>query len=422
MVWDGRQWLSDPRGTRVLGLTKGVASRVRREAKELPEGSKERKAGMKWAKLTQSSGRRKAMVDLVKGEIEGLAQPKDFDANRMLLTVANGTLDLTTGKLGPFKSGDMLTKASDVIFNPAARSELWETYLAEILPDEEVRRFFQTFVGYCLTGSIKERKIVVCYGLGRNGKSVLLRVLHELLGPYAGTIRPDMLLVRSGEPHPTEEAALLGKRLVVTSELRKGKRFDEEKVKALTGGDVRAARRMHEDFWDMKPTAKIIVAANHKPSVADASDSFWDRMVLVPFGVRIADDKVDKDLMEKLFADLPAVLNWAVEGCLRWQAEGLTVPAIIKASSDEYRAAEDKLADFLAENFEFVAFDASRVTNKDVMAKASEWFKANNIYMPSDRTIAERLLEGGAERTRSNGVRYWARLKLKSKKSEQSVG
>ena len=287
-----------------------------------------------------------------------------------------------------------------------------------MLPDPDVREFLQTFVGYCLTGSIKERLIVVFYGLGRNGKSVLLRVLYELLGPYAGTIRPDMLLVRGGEPHPTEEAALQGKRLVVTSEVRKGRRFDEEKVKGLTGGDKRAARRMHEDFWDLEPTAKIIVAANHKPGVSDASDSFWDRMALVPFKVRIPDEAVDKELMGKLFLELPGILNWAIGGAVRWHTAGLTIPDAIRDAAAEYRASEDRLADFLSECFVFEPL--RQIKCSEVAEIAKEWFPRNNLPTPSNKALSERMLEAGAERHRTNEARYWRGVSRRNH-SEQSA-
>lgn len=422
MVWDGKRWMEDPRGTRVLGLTKAVAASLRKEADEVEAAGGDGAKLRKWRQKCLSAGRRKAMVELARAEEEVLARPKDFDANRMLFTTGNGTIDLATGTLRPWNKADMLTQAAeDVIYVPGRTNETWDNYLADILPDPDVRRFFQTFIGYCLTGSVKERKIVVCYGLGRNGKSVLLRVLYKLLGPYAGTIRPDMLLVRGGDPHPAEEAALLGKRLVVTSEIEKGRRFDASKVKALTGGDIRAARRMHENFWDLEPTAKIIVATNHKPTVSDASDSFWDRMCLVPFKVRIADAKVDKDLMEKLFADLPSILNWAVEGTLRWVKEGLVVPDAVRESSAEYRAAEDKMADFLAECLEFTCL--GKIANRDVIALAKDWCSKNGLpYAFSDKAVGDRLLEAGAVRAKTNGARIWRGVQERGKKAEHPAG
>lgn len=411
MVWDGQRWLADPKGTRVLGLTAELAGRVYAEWKAA-EDEEERDRLWAWYLQTQSASRRKAVVELARGEVQALARPEEFDANKLLLTVPNGTLDLRTGAIRPHNPADMLTQATNVIFDPKASSPLWQAFLEKVLPDAEVRDFLQKFVGYCLTGSVKERMIVVLYGRGRNGKSVLLRVLYELLGPYAGTIRPDMLLVRGGEPHPTEEAALQGKRLVVTSEVRKGRRFDEEKVKGLTGGDIRAARRMQEDFWDLKPTAKIVVAANHKPGVADASDSFWDRMALIPFKVRLADDEVDKDLFEKLCKELPGILNWAVEGCLAWQKDGLVRPGSVREASEAYRAAEDRMADFVSEHLEFNPL--GRINHSEVMELAKTWCGANNVFVFSDKAVGERLMEAGAERVKSNGVRLWRGVKRRN--------
>ena len=45
----------------------------------------------------------------------------------------------------------------------------------------------------------------------------------------------------------------------------------------------------------------------------------------------------------------PAILAWAVEGCLRWREEGLGVPAVVEAATEEYRLDMDPLKDFLAD-------------------------------------------------------------------------
>lgn len=415
MVWDGTRWCPDPKGTSVLWLTGEVAPKIYAEWRSA-EDDEERKRLWGWYQASRSAGRAKAMVELVRGSPRAQARPEEFDANKTLFNARNGTIDLTTGKLRDFRPEDMLTQIADVVYNPAAKAPLWEQFLAEVLPDPEVREFLQTYVGYCLSGSVKERLIVVFYGLGRNGKSVLLRVLYSLLGPYCGTIRPDMLLVKGHDPHPTEEAALLGKRLVVTSEVRKGRRFDEEKVKGLTGGDIRAARRMHEDFWDLKPSAKIIVAANHKPGVSDASDSFWDRMALVPFKVRIADEKVDKDLLEKLSNELPGILNWALEGAVRWSTNGITMPTVIRDAGDSYRASEDKMSEFFADCIEFTPLGQAK--HSEIMELVVEWAAKNNVPKPSDRTVGDRLQESGAERYRTNNARYWRGVSIRNNKAK----
>ena len=404
MVWDGQRWCPDPKGKTMLWLTEEIVPRIHGEWM-LADNKDDKDRLWAWWHQSQSAPRKRAMVELVAGYPAAEARPEEFDADQMLFNTADGTLDLTTGTLRPYNPADFLTHTSAVHFVTNAKAPQWETFLAQVLPDPDVRQWLQTFIGYCLTGSVKERRIVVFFGTGRNGKSVLLRVLYELLGPYAGTIRPDMLLAKGHETHPTEEAALFGKRLVVTSEVQKGRRFDEEKVKGLTGGDVRAARRMHEDFWDLKPSAKIVVAVNHKPGVADASNSFWDRMVLVPFKVRIADEEVDKDLLKKLTAELPGILNWALEGCLRWQKEGMPIPETLQVASAAYRASEDRLADFFAECVEF--HPLGQVKHSELMELAKEWCERNGVYKPSDKAIGERLIESGAERYRSNGVRYW---------------
>jgi putative DNA primase/helicase len=65
------------------------------------------------------------------------------------------------------------------------------------------------------------------------------------------------------ERHPTDLAMLRGARFVVAQETRSGRRWDETKIKALTGGDPISARFMRGDFFTYMPQFKLIVAGNH---------------------------------------------------------------------------------------------------------------------------------------------------------------
>lgn len=69
----------------------------------------------------------------------------------------------------------------------------------------------------------------------------------------------------------------------------------------------------------------------------------------MPFGVQIAEDERDKDLAEKLREASPAILRWAVDGCLAWLRDGLCPPDAVRAATEAYRAESDQVGRFLAE-------------------------------------------------------------------------
>jgi putative DNA primase/helicase len=160
--------------------------------------------------------------------------------------------------------------------------------------------------------------------------------LLAVFGEYAGSAVEHLLLAKGGDSHPTELADLFGKRLVVASEISDGRTWNAARVKLLTGGDRVKARRMREDFWEFDPTHKFIVLSNPRPR-ADASDmALWERLKLVAFD-QCFKAKPDKKLKEKLRGHLPAVLAWAVQGCLAWQKDGLVVSTSVTAATEEYR-------------------------------------------------------------------------------------
>jgi putative DNA primase/helicase len=272
-----------------------------------------------------------------------------MDRDPFLLNVENGTLDLRTGKLREYRRGDLITRLAPVRYSSAAEITTWSRVLSEIFRgDAELIHFWQMLCGICLTGDVSPQILPVLYGSGANGKSTILNVLLEILGPdYAMSAPPGLLTLRKGERHPTELAALFGKRLVVDSETAEGAQFNESLVKQLTGGDKISARRMREDFWTFAPSHKILLCTNHKPEIRETKNAIWRRVKLVPFDVAIPQDKQDPRLPEKLRAEYPGILSWCVEGCRDWQENGLHIPKVVEDATQRYRAEQDVLAEFL---------------------------------------------------------------------------
>jgi putative DNA primase/helicase len=195
--------------------------------------------------------------------------------------------------------------------------------------------------GYCLTGSVSEHALFFWYGTGANGKSTFANVKRRLLGDYASPIGSELLMWSNHDRHPTELAKLRGVRLAVASEIERGKTWAESKIKALTGGDEIQARFMRQDFFEFTPQFKLVIIGNHKPSLRAVDEAIRRRLHLVPFTVTIPPAKRDKHLEAKLMAEGPAILRWAIDGCLEWQRQGLDPPKIVQAATQEYLASED---------------------------------------------------------------------------------
>ena len=187
------------------------------------------------------------------------------------------------------------------------------------------------------------------YGLGGNGKTVLLSTVTGILADYHTVAPIEMLLASKHERHPTELAGLLGRRMVTAVETEGGKRWAEAKIKHLTGGEQVSARFMCRDFFQFTPQFKLVAAGNHKPSLNTVDEAMRRRFNLVPFTVTIPQRERDTELGEKLKAEWPQILQWLIDGCAEWQEHGLAAPKAVSAATEEYLAAQDTVKNWVAE-------------------------------------------------------------------------
>jgi putative DNA primase/helicase len=411
LAWDDARWCADETAE-VYRRAKDAVREIYAEAVGM--GESERKTISRWAISSETRGRIDAMIALARSEPGVPVLPDQLDADRWLLNVANGTVDLRTGVLREHRRGDFITKLAPVDFNPAAKCPLWTVFLRRIMAENEALiMFLQRAVGYSLTGDVSEQVLFLLYGTGANGKSTFIDVVLSVLGGYATMTAPGLLLSSRNDRHPTEVADLFGARFAASVEVGEGRRMAEERVKQLTGGDRVKARRMQEDFWEFAPTHKLWIAANHKPVIRGTDLAIWRRIRLVPFTVAIPKEEQDRGLPGKLKAEAAGILAWAVQGCLNWQREGLATPAAVDVATGDYREEMDILADFIAERC--VEDEGAESTAGKLYDAYAVWAKLNGDKFPlSKRAFGLRLGERGFESVKQgkSRVRSWRGIRL----------
>jgi len=408
LSWDGSRWAEDPEGLSALRATGVVVSWLHENHGGTVENHE---AAFKWAVKTEERKGRNSMVALAKTCYLPV-QFEDLDADPWLFNVANGVLDLRTAELLPPSPERLITKQSPIVFDPDAQCPLWRRFLHRIFDgDVELVSYMQRLAGYCLTGSVEEQMLSFFYGNGSNGKSTLTVVLQKLLGEYACSSPSTLLLARSNDQHPTAFADLRGIRLTVCQETEQGKAWDESLVKQLTGDDIIRARRMHKDFFEFRPSHKIVMSGNHKPTVKGVDHGIWRRVRLVPFAATIGDGEKDKKLMLKLMAELPGILNWALEGCLLWQTHGLGTCAAVDAGTQEYREEEDVIGQF----FETSAMLAPEAltARRDLYRAYDNWSRGQGEIPMSTKGFTQKMVAKGFKMKKVQGERYWIGVGLK---------
>ena len=421
LAWDGKRWQLDDSGLwqqAAVETSRALFDEAMAESRAASGDEvrgKRAKANLAWASKTQNSARITSMVTLARSTPSVVITHDKLDADAMVLNVANGTLDLRTGRLREHRRDDLITKLAPVVFDAKATAPTWAAFIERAMGGSaELVDYLQRIVGYALTGEVREHVLGFFFGGGANGKSTFLSTLHAMLGDYASPAPRGLLFRSRGERHPTELASLHGRRFVTCSEIEEGQAFDEALVKDITGGDPIECRRMREDFWSFAPTHKLFLAGNHKPTVRGDDEGIWRRMRLVPWTVTIPEAERDTALPDKLRAELPGILAWAVRGCLEWQAKGLDAPAAVRDATSKYREENDTLGEFFRLS---VAFEAGATIARKALREAYQAHCTDNGAEPfGAKRFASRLREHGVtETTVREGMRVvdgWKGVRL----------
>ncbi|WP_236571682.1 phage/plasmid primase, P4 family [Rhodovarius lipocyclicus] len=320
-----------------------------------------------------------------------------WDADPYLLATPGGVVDLRTGRMRHAKPADMMTRITavgpDRQGGPPAR---WLHFLDEATGhDAALATFLQRWCGYCLTGDTKEHALLFGYGPGGNGKSVFLNTVARIMGDYAVVAAMDTFTASLGDKHPTDLAMLRGARLVTATETEEGRAWAESRIKQMTGGDPITARFMRQDFFTFTPQFKLTLVGNHKPVLKNVDDAAKRRFNIVPFLHQPATP--DRELESKLRDEWPAILAWMIEGCMAWQAEGLTRPAAVQAATDEYFEVQDHFGRWLAECC--ILDDTLFTKPTHLLSSFQQWCRENG-----EPDSDNRRLRGMIERT--PGLRY----------------
>ena len=408
-VWNGRRWKLDESGA-VERKAKKTVMRMYEEA-AAETNDELRKALGKWAQNSESRGHIVAMIELAKSEAGVPVDLSELDADPWLLNVWNGTIDLRTGELRKHRRDDLSTKLVPIEYDHDAQCPRFKKFLRRIFADNQALiNFLQRSVGYCLTGSTREQVIFILWGRGANGKTTLIEVICDCLGDYSRSADSSLLLTRKSDGIRNDVARLAGARFVSTAETEAGRLMAETLVKQLSGGDKVTARFLYSEFFEFNSQFKLFLATNHKPVIRGTDNAIWRRIKLIPFEVTIPEKEQDKSLPQKLRAELPGILAWAVRGCLRWQTDGLGQPEQVLTATQEYREEMDTLGAFVKDRC--ITQDRAKVRSGELYIAYKGWCESNGERALTQQKLGTALAERGLKPYRTGRERGWTGVRL----------
>lgn len=411
IFWDGCRWATDLDGCTERAAD--IAAESMKLEAQYYEKSGDEDLAKAFGKHVKSSRSNKSKTNLLKEVQHNMPiMPFQLDKHKMAFNVPNGTLSLKTGQLVPHERKHFITKFSPIEYTDNADCPLWQKFLDDIFGgDKDLIRYIQKAVGYSMTGDVSEQCVFFLYGTGRNGKSTFLDVLREIFGEYVSNIQPETIMVKNGMGNGinSDIARLKGARMVTTVEPNEGVRINEGLIKQLTGDDAVTARKLYGNEFEFKPEFKLWMATNHKPIIRGTDDGIWRRIHMIPFTVQIPPEKVDRQLKTKLEREYPAILRWAVEGCLLWQREGLIQPKAVLDMTREYRREMDVISGFLGDCCEIGEGFCAK--SSELYGVYSAWCEANTEYKMSNTKFSVELEKRFAKIARMDG-KYFVGLRL----------
>ncbi|GAA3483214.1 DNA primase family protein [Streptomyces yanii] len=424
-AWDGYRW-------KRTGGEKSALWAAGEMAEDMPEtdprGIFSERELAHHKKKTLSTAGMKALLTQAKASPDLSVDPDTLDGDPYALCTPDGIVDLHTGRLRkPDPSRDFHSRATSVAPQPMDTPR-WYTFLADTFGDDaegqETIDFLHLLLGYSITGDVGAQVLPFLHGEGKNGKSVLLDTMIQILGDYADAAPPGFLMDRGAfSEHSTELTELHGRRLIVCSELKPNDKFDEARVRLLTGGDKIKARRMRQDYFSFTPTHHLWLLGNHRPEVSTGGFAFWRRIRLIPFTQVVpAKRRIDNLAFELVRDEGPGILQWLIEGARRYLAtrDPLEGPDRVRIATSAYATTEDHIGRFLTEccTRDTGTGTDLRVEQGLLYAEYTTWCNAGEgVRAATARVFATRVrqelnLGSPADMIKSNGRKYYPGIAL----------
>lgn len=336
-----------------------------------------------------------------------------LDAEDWLLNTPAGEVNLRTGEMGPHNAASYHTKSTAIAPGDDGQAcPTWLRFLHRVTGgNDSMIDYLQAVAGYALAGVVSEHVLLFLWGSGANGKSTFVNTLTGIMGDYATVAPMEVFIEQPGHAHPTELAMMAGARLVTAQETDAGRRWALGRIKAMSGGDPITARFMRGDFFTYQPRFLLILSGNHRPHLGAIDEGIRRRLHLVPFDQHIPAAERDPKLPDKLREEWPAILAWAVAGCLRWQREGLCPPAAVTGATGEYLEGEDLIGNWLdaATDADMHGFESSGALFADYAA----WCTKAGERPMSMRRLISTLQDRGLVKDRTNTAKGFRGRTLK---------
>jgi putative DNA primase/helicase len=405
-VWDNDAglWRRDEQSLQTLRRIQTVCKASALFVRNDPRFGSEA-AALRMARQIETARTVKGIEYLARSQPEVALAASSLDQDLWVLNTPGGLIDLRTGRVRSARREDYCTRTAAVALDEWGDCPEFFLFLEAITcGDEELQDWLQVFFGMLLTGDTSLHVLTMFIGSGRNGKSTLADLVLRIMGGYASKIASSVLMTdRHGNRHQTEIAQLMGLRAAFASEVNQGDRWDEAKIKELTGDEFLNARFMYRDNFVFRRTHRFLVLGNYRPQVTAIDPAIRGRLRLVPFRADFT-GREDRELPERLWAEAGAILAWMVEGARLWcESRRLPPCKVIEDETGDYFESQSTVENWIELELELQG---------DARSKSGELYRAYRAWkeargeFPLSLTVWGQTMAKRFKKRVSDGVWY----------------
>ncbi|MCX4408947.1 phage/plasmid primase, P4 family [Streptomyces sp. NBC_01764] len=391
MRWNGSCW----REAEEAQIRKAMYTRLEHAVYQAPgkEGQTEERD---WAPTKQKIGN---LLDAL-GSITLL--PTDTDAPAWvddqgntgrdegpIVACENGLLRIRDRALLPHGPEFFNLVSVPFAYDPDASAPTWHGFLAQLWPDDpDSIAALQEWFGYVLSGRTDQQKILLIVGPSRSGKGTIARVLKALVGKenLAG---PTL----AGLGTNFGLSTLIGKSLAIISDARLSGNDNSQVVERLltiSGDDTIDIDRKYREPWTGRVPSRLMILSNELPHFGDSSGVIANRFILLSTRLSWL-GKEDSTLTERLTAEMPGILNWALDGLARLQRNGrITQPPSSREAITTMQDTASPTSAFVRERC--TTGPACAVPVDDLWNVWREWTEDNGVRHGTKQIFGRNLL------------------------------
>lgn len=321
-----------------------------------------------------------------------------LDEKHDLIGFNNGVYDLTNCEFRIGRPDDYISKTTNTDYSTYNPKNLYAVkmnkFFSEILPNEDVRKYFLMSLSTCVSGYNKESKLYIATGNGSNGKSLLFSLVQLALGEYYVTCNISMITRKRGNSSQAspELAILKGARCGCFQETDDGEKINVGMMKEITGNDTIYARPLYCEPIEFKPQIKFYLACNQLPAVPSTDGGTWRRLRVIGFNSKFVESPekqneflIDNSLKEKMENWGPIFGSYLIHLYVN-EYKKLTgpipTPDAVKYSTDSYKMENDHFTEFFNVRIVITNCKDDIISIKTMYDKFKEWFKFSHEGCP----------------------------------------